>query len=553
MPKSAIVPSVQDVEQIIELRLMVQDAQSRAKHSGRLQRLNATVLLDAAVERAVWIVYSAEGVEPQARATYEDQLSQVVGLIAERWKPSSLADLKLLHKARNLAQHHGLPPDPGLLPGWSSAVEKFAVGIVDAVFDVDLLTMTLASALEDPDLQAIALETERLLGEEDYPAASKSAAALLDQAIVKWDRVRRGRARFVRWTSERFYSSRRDPGSKLQASFDEREHREVVLPFVQDHAEVDWYLTAARDQAELLDRADVERMLAFSFAWAVGYEAAARAWTTSRRRRRALSQRNVRRGTERARVGSVEGVAAHRGCGSIVLTIVGVPGETEFDAWREQVHALMDWNEPIGLRVRITDEGRIHIQADPGFGDAIHDTVRLIDDVLRDVDGDVVERLQRPSAVEGTGVVSPRLPAPPLPDADGTAEQYNEGLDAVRSDLPTWVRGVRLVGSGPHECLSVELSGNVQSLQFVQTDSASSWRDIAAVIRDQEGVVQAYTSGAFLTISPVLDPSALVQVLRAVDEEVAVQIERRRLDEATWREALAECVRRATDAINEAR
>src|SRR5699024_4024298 len=144
--------ALNETEQLLSLRVALEDALLRAKGAGRYRRGSAIVALDAVVERASWIVMVTRGLTPPKNGKLDDYISQLVQHL-QTWKPPILTDIKQLRRARNSAQHEGLEPDRDQLPVWSHATEFYVTSLIDAQFSIDLKQIVLSDAIQDEALR----------------------------------------------------------------------------------------------------------------------------------------------------------------------------------------------------------------------------------------------------------------------------------------------------------------------------------------------------------------------------------------------------------------
>ena len=86
--------SARETEQLIELRMALDDALRRARAAGRFQRVAAVVALDAVVERASAFVAVARGLPVPSNGKLEDLVSRLNQDLGGVWAPRVLPDIR---------------------------------------------------------------------------------------------------------------------------------------------------------------------------------------------------------------------------------------------------------------------------------------------------------------------------------------------------------------------------------------------------------------------------------------------------------------------------
>lgn len=80
--------TVHELEQLVALRLSLEDALSRAKGATKYRRGTAIVALDATVERASSIVAVTRSLSIPTNGKLEDLISRLRESFGSTWKPS---------------------------------------------------------------------------------------------------------------------------------------------------------------------------------------------------------------------------------------------------------------------------------------------------------------------------------------------------------------------------------------------------------------------------------------------------------------------------------
>jgi len=329
-------PSLHEVDQLLGLRLMLEDALRRARHAGPHQRATATVMLDATVERATSLTCVSLGLQAKPNDSLDTLISRVKEHLEDQWKPRVLPDVRLLHRARNAAQHEGLAPDRSMLPGWASATEAYVVGLVDTVFAVDLRHVVMSDAIVDPQLRELVATAATALAAGELEASARASTAAFKTARGRWEKMH-GAGPVEFWPPSMAHGT----PMHAQAQIDELRSVISTTALAVDPSEVAWFRAAAREP-DVLDSDDVERMLSFAFGWVATLDLAQQSWVPDRRRRAEIAERLVRTGAEPARIFeaiSMDPLAEGRF--HVVFRLRNVPGPDEYDDWANALGTLL--------------------------------------------------------------------------------------------------------------------------------------------------------------------------------------------------------------------
>jgi hypothetical protein len=329
--------SARESEQLIELRIALEDALRRARAGGRFHRVAATVALDSVVERASAFVAVTRGLTVPSNGKLEDLMSRLVEDFAGVWAPSTLPDIRHLRRARNAAQHEGLSPDREQLPVWASAADSYVNSLIWAQFTLDLRRVTLSSAIRGGESRESFARAEEALASGELITATESARQALDIATARWALLHGRRHTAIR-RSQGMPTSAEEGIDRWLDSLDARMRD---LPFATDAAEAMFVQRAMRADPVLLNQDDVERILAFVFGWITSFEVVEPGWVPDRRHRLAVQLRLERSGEVAASVDSVTHINETERDNEIAFRLRNVPPETEYDEWAATVRDLL--------------------------------------------------------------------------------------------------------------------------------------------------------------------------------------------------------------------
>lgn len=341
-----------EADQLVSLRLMLEQAQAAAKASNRLERVTATVLLDAVVERVTHLVAVTRSLTVRPTTKLEDLVAQVRESLGDSWRPNVLPTIRQLHRARNSAQHEALPPDAESVPSWAAATTSYVSSLVQAQWQRDIQRVVVTDAIEDPELRLPLEKATAHLAEGDYHASITAAVDSLSIAHQKWlDLHRRARSAL----SKPFHTDVIDRKSfeYLERRVDAISGEVRALTFSSDGAEWLWLQETKNLPADALDRDAAVRAIAFCYWWIVRFETAARDWVPDREMRAVRARRHVRTGAASPSVGAIIDVRNDYDDAelTVVVQLRDVPPEEDYDYWAARVrrHLSQEWSARSGF------------------------------------------------------------------------------------------------------------------------------------------------------------------------------------------------------------
>lgn len=519
--------TVHEVEQLVALRLSLEDALSRAKGATKYRRGTAIVALDATVERASSIVAVTRGIPIPRNAELNDLISRLMQSLGSNWKPVVLPDIRHLRRARNASQHEGLEPDHEQVPLWASAASVYVSTLIDAQFDVDILRIALSDAIGSVDLRSYIREAEVARDAGELSSCVNKVKKAYREASTRWNRLRGGRrpgfppshSEVFDKKSFEFFNGRLD---NVQSILD-------AAAFSQDLAEAEWFTLAIAEQGDVLNADDAERVLSFAFEWIVEYERAAASWTPDRRHRAAVERRKVSSGNGPARIDECISVDFHHGSVRALFRVADVPGEDDYRAWALIVRELLPTRD-LTQSWTVFDDGTIEIRRGVEASSGTDDEVEVLSSALKRAH--VVMHEKRDAAIKKAQLARQKR------------DEFAESVKSIRSDLPAWVEDILWsedgFGGGSVEQLLVTLARDIWQLRFGERTEGSFYDNrtsIMDLIRNHEMIDQCYgTMGPNnLGILPLLDAEQMASVFNDIDVEVRgqIEIERKKKDEQT--------------------
>ena len=506
-----------EVEQLVSLRISLEDALSRAKGASKYRRGAAIVALDATVERASSIVAITRGVIIPANGKLDDLISRLVQDFGSAWKPNVLPDIRHLRRARNASQHEGLEPDREQVPLWASAADVYVSTLIDAQFSVDVRRVVLSDAIRGVDLRKCIQEADEALKRGEYGACVDKAKEAYQEALTRWKRLRGGHGNgFAPVHGDIFDKKGFD---FLSGQLDNMQSVLEAAAFSADLAESEWFTTAIADQSDVMNADDAERVLSFSFEWVVEYERAADSWTPNRRHRAAVSRRMTSSGDGPARIEECVSVDLHHGRVRALFRIADVPADEDgYELWAQKLRGLLPTRDSSQWWT-VMDDGTVEIykaiESNPDFS-AVVTVLASALDLAHAAAREKLEEIHRTDQV-----------------AEQKRREYAELFEASRNDLPDWVEDIEWsdAGVGPgSEQLLLTVSEEVGRLKFGERSQHSFFDDrqsLRDLILNHELVQQCYWTGGShdFGIMPILDAGQLRIVFTHVDAAVREQLE----------------------------
>lgn len=491
------------------VRAMLEGAERAVANRSPVDGITPTVLLDATVERAAHFVAASLGIHVGPRDGGEELVPKISAQLGGVWAPRMLPEIKLLHRARNAAQHEGLSPDPARLPSWSLAVDAFVRSIVDAQFGVDLERVALSDAISDAHFRDRAITAAGYLASGEYALSVRESRGVVAEAGARWQLLH---------GSRRATTSASPPavarllgGDLLRGEVERLATLTDLTAFARDAADAAWFDALAGVPDPLLDLDDAERALGFATWWLIGFEAASSTWVADRQHRRNIALRAVRDSERPARIDTVVSLRpAVFGEGwDLTVRLADLPSDESWRDWTESVVSLL--NPPSR-----TPEPQWFL------GDDGTASIRGVDEsgVLADL-----QRLQE-ALLTADGAATATAEAAAAAEESRLREDHAFiELVAAAGALPTWVYGIAPVRvSWAPDLLFARVNLDPRALQ-ARVSPQNGQGLLIHTLRTELAVddIQSFGNRA-LEIRGALDPRHLVEVLNGLDSEIMAAI-----------------------------
>ncbi|MGA3221354.1 MAG: hypothetical protein ABSE77_20170 [Acidimicrobiales bacterium] len=333
-------------DRLVLLRSLFEAARSRAQDPTRAGQHAALVLLDGACELALAHVADNLGITRRWNNGVEDVWGAVRGQLPPSADIKGWPGARLMHRARNSAQHEGILPDAVHLGRWVGDAEQFLHDLVDAAFGVTLSQVRRADALSSPSSRESFAQAESCLDAGDTSNAVAHALAAFDNAREQW-REQRGAKGLV--TPRTSLAALFSNDQALEQSVEQLTDFTEVQPFASDMGEYLWLTNLRARPGPDPTLAEAQRALVFVFEWVLRWEAFSARYDAevAHRWRRALRPPQ----TEDADLGPrLEGRAWVTVSGSalpgfrpfvnVVLQLVDAPKE-RFEPWLAELQSAL--------------------------------------------------------------------------------------------------------------------------------------------------------------------------------------------------------------------
>lgn len=365
MSSDTAVPDPATTTRLVTLRLLLTQATTAASDHTVAGRHAAIILLDGACEIAMGIALDQYGDTSQ---NFDGMFSRLHDRLASGWSCEGWAGVRIMHRARNSAQHHGIAPDREQLQIWTADADRFVRGLVFAVFGHDLRSTSLSTAVNSDAIRERLARAEEALGlgnAAELLAASRSA---FDLARESW----RAERAFVAPSAPRLNPFDELTSPAVRSQLEQLNDTLEVQPFALDLGEYLWFKSLPQTQPDgpqpTLDQSS--RALSFVFSWVVRWEAfSARydatslySWSHDLRPPRSTTAELGTRITS-VSVSPIEVRVAGTPTTRIrvVLQLVDAP-EDDFEGWfRDVQHGLYQYPRDTYEFASITRVGRITV------------------------------------------------------------------------------------------------------------------------------------------------------------------------------------------------
>lgn len=521
------------VEQLVSLRMLLEDSLSRAKGPGKYRRGSAIVSLDAAVERATAMVAVTRGLKVGTNVKLDDLISQVKQHLGPSWNPKVLPDIKHLRRARNASQHEGLEPDREQIPLWASATDAYVTTLIDAEFSIDIHQVVLSDAVKDEKLRDLIRRAENKRSQGDFRSSADLAIEAFSGAFNSWKNLRGRREPHFKPFSREIvdekvfdYLSRRIDvhGEVFDASV-----------FSADAAESVWFISVMGERGDVLTPEDVDRVISFSFEWVVGFERAAENWIENRRHVAEVAARLKRTEHVAASIYECSNVKIEHGNIVVIFRIQNVPQEEDdYQVWARVLQQYLPERSAEGDWWAVTGAGTVEIRKP--LDTAGDFSIEL--DALAEALNRAHEEIKRLDEMERQREREKR----------SEQEDFARMISSIRDRLPGWLKDVVYYpsgGMGGDREIVLELSQEVSYLEAPEIESGHTLfarMALRNILAQHEKVSQCYLLGSehSLGMTPVLDSQEILDVINYADGFIVEALDRKKRREENVAEKLKE-------------
>lgn len=498
--------SPREVEQLVELRIQLEEAARSVRSAGKYRRVQAAVAIDAVIERTSSLVATARGLTMSPQAKLDDTISKLRQSFAEAWQPTVLQDVRELRRARNAAQHDALTPDLARLSTLSASAEHYVVSLVDAQFGVNLKTVTLADAIQDPTWRSEFATAERWLSTgkpSDIDQALSIVGRLLNSAEERWKSFSRP------ITMQSLHDDK--PTRRILRRVEQHLRIEEWL-FATHPSEARWVRDVLHSQEGTVDPDEAERVLSYTFSWLTSLEMAIAEWPLSRSRRADVRKRIVGDPGETPRITRILSITEHSPTRSSVrVQLQGVPPADVYDAWSQRLSDSLRDQDDIYWTIHY--DGTVEWQFPANDPTLAAQGASALQQALTDSTS-----LEPPPVPAVPEVTTPDQSALRLMEAD-----FQQDIEQVSQSLPRWVTEISLNATESHNepFMVVSVSASIDNLPD------GLWT-LRKEIADYPQVDQCDAAGIDmdkLHIRPVLTAADVVGLLKSVHTSIVAELD----------------------------
>lgn len=484
------------VERLIDLRALLEEGKRIAGTPGRFQKNVGIVLLDAAVERALYLAVETHSKVGQ-KNEYHQLLSEAEKAIPQ-WATEDRATVKELHRVRNAAHHHGIAADAESIPRWVIGADRFVRGLVQAAFNTELGSVAWSGIIADSQLRRKVQDAEAYLAAKSLPSALSAVGEALEEASSAWKRYNSFRMSMDSPLIGRplVNDGRTLEGVAERVSDLSRTMNLAALSF--DPGELAWYLDLQSRFFEVEEH-EVDRAIRFVAWWILAFEATPAA---SRLDREYLEARNRRKVRTEALIAALDSVTLEEiGDEQVTLrfSVSDVPAEEEgFNSWKRLLAATL--SESFGHMSQVYTDGSVVLE---------RQSAKSLANVKTTLESALAVAEERVAAEEAEYAEQEEIER-------RRAASFKNEYELPDGYLPPhWVVEIRYVPeSEPYingEGIGISTTGvPLKDLQ-----------EAAAAIR-RTGLVAdcGHDFSHSMLLSPVIDPEELIMVLRTADGRI---------------------------------
>lgn len=515
-----------DVRQLAAVRAMLEDATKAARNANAMRAATAVVLLDGVVERITYLAAVSRGVTIPRSGALEPLIEGVREKLEGVWDLRVGAEMRQMHRARNIAQHEGVAPAIENLGVWCDATLSYVRSLTDAVFDTSIDTVSLTDAVADTALRTLLEQAASHLKAGEDAECAKAARAAVEKADARWRALHGlGVSADSSWEASEF----RDRG--LAQRLDSLERLQSLGTFCQDTAESAWFIRVTQLREILLQPGDGERALGFATGWVISFEEAAATWVPDRFERALIQARKVRTAASAARIGEVLEVTKRQ----IIVELVDVPDADGYEQWRRKVEELAE--SELGAYWHIGRDGKAILHLDDSI--EMVPQITLLMRALADADAAVAQELS---------------------DAEDEALAWEQrrhkfrGAVQQQTNRLAWLGDVSIERDYGGEYVSVEICLEASPDDDGAALLGAADEALAQRLRSAcESATSLWGREGRVRVRPVMEAGTLSDHLRAADEAVRAAIEEARSAHRQRQQEAERAHSAAVSAIAEAR
>lgn len=504
--------------ELIKLRHMLNEGLTRSRSISDLAHSMAIIILDAANEKAIYTGLTMYGLKATQHLEQNGPLlfDKILSKKGQSWDHvPGWRNVKHLHRARNAAQHEGIPPHADVVNLGRMASEKFIPFIIRILFGVELSDVSLSQAIKNSEYQSLIESAERHLGLDDPKESFDCSVRALKMARTAWSRrVKADQHNFLPRKPSTLEIVDGTSFSYLESLA--LEAGSPTLAFATSTSESIWADHMIKVSPSQVGIDEAGRMLAFAFWWIIESESFEMIYAPERRRTYMANQRKVRtREDLQPRIGDVSVKQVGRTV-SFVLHLVNVPGVETFERWQGFVNDR--FRDAAHFNCSIRDDGTVYVLMHDDKHDEISSAVQFVTKVISSADFDLAQIDQELRQLQM--------------DSQRAVDTFRAEMVDWRNELPVWIQGMEA-----H--LDPDTANRSRAEVEVDSDLSPRWRLFA----DHFGDGSVRELGHVMTISPAptygqlrdaiikMDSTASQIVSKAQEQQRSIETEKASIEQ----------------------
>lgn len=182
-------------KKIVLVKQILQRAIINSKSNNPVDKILSAIQFDLSVETMLKTISLSIDPSKQPVESFSPLLDKINGLLSSKKIPElpDRANILLVHKIRNNAQHDAITPSENDLIDCSTFTRNFLQKVTYNTWDKEFNTISLVGLIQHDEIKKYLLESERSLESGDFKNAVEKSSAGFETAIKKVQKAIVGR------------------------------------------------------------------------------------------------------------------------------------------------------------------------------------------------------------------------------------------------------------------------------------------------------------------------------------------------------------------------